>query len=200
MNPSKPSGQAELRRLFQQASTEDGQEYEVAEGLFCGHGDDALKFLDALEPRSHDPLEPVLIEALRKWLQGEDKVFDLALALPDNLEELQRGSPNPEPNPVEIASRLARYYQGRPALYLAVRLAKQKSWPVWKVEGLLLYLKRQLDPQTLPAILRFALGCRHKGLRSLALDAVKAFPAELTQAATEAESRYRLERSEEGDS
>lgn len=139
----------DLNEALRAALTSTDAAYLAAEQTLFAAPRDAARALERAAPA--DPiaatLARVLQDAAERPLDGLDPYLDIQAAS-------ARGTPVPEPVPETVASLLRFRFGAGLDPFLAWRLAKQPSLPLWRALSFVRYLAADRDPDALPALVR----------------------------------------------
>jgi hypothetical protein len=134
----------------------------------------AIADADVLET-DRDPALITFGAVLHGARAGLAETFAGVFPFLDNIEDTLRGMPISAPTPSMVAGMLEHRYQGNVSAFLAWRLVKQPSLPLWRAMTILLYCEHQHDPAALPALVRFLSTTTNDELFALARRCVRAY-------------------------
>lgn len=140
----------DLNDILHAALTSADDAYLAAERTLLATPRDAARALGRAAPA--DPAAAtfarVLADATELPLDAVDPYLDIQAAN-------ARGTPVPEPVAETVASLLRYRFGAGLDPFLAWRLAKQPSLPLWRALSFLRYIAVGRDPDALPALVRF---------------------------------------------
>lgn len=168
-----------------------GADYLAAEQALRGDPRGARPELEAAA-RSEEAVTRLIGEVLLAWLGPEGADFDLALAYLDGLPARVARTPLPVPSPLGAASYLERYFRGRVARLLTLRLIKEPEWADWRAFAVILYLQQSRDPGTVPGLVRFAAETPSSARAEAAIEALEAIDGPGLAVSLDAERQHRL--------
>lgn len=176
--------------LFENCVQSQGSAFDAAEQTFVRLGVPALPYLRAQIRSNPDPMARQIALVLFQAIGGRLQIFRGAMKHLEQAEGGNAGTPRSAPRSDCIAASLEIEFASRPAAYLAVHLAKNPSWPEWKVASVSHYLSAVNSPQALPAVVRFAATNAKKHYANLAQLALSGNSAEAVEKANRNERKF----------
>ena len=162
-----------MEEVFRTAITSVGEDYLEAEQALRAGGADALMAMQQ-GLGDGDPIAPLLVQVLTRWIEQNPPEYQAALDYLDFLPQKLARTPIPKPSPSGVAAYLTKHFAGNVTDVLALRLIKAIEWPHWRVAGVLLYFQEHKDPQITAALIRFAGQASDRDWRNLAIETIRA--------------------------
>lgn len=179
-----------LSELFADVTRLEGEEYLEREARLTSAGQAAIAFLLDRSEHEVEPLRAFIANTLTEWISLPElwALYDRVMESLDLYEHKAEKSPLGSPRPDIVAREITIIAGARLTRMLALRMLKDRSWPSWKVRGVLAYLVDHHDAATLLPIQIYAATTRNRALRGEARTAAQRIAAAMAERAPESPS------------
>lgn len=162
-----------FERLFERALATSDEAYLWAESQLRERIPEQAAALR--ESLAHDdPLGQLMAKVMLDWSEAQSETFEKADKYLDVLPAYFRRTAALQPPVRGVEQTLTAAFGPRLSEFLALRLAKQRTWPNWRVMSTLAYLDRHKNPATTVALIRFAAQTAQPAWRTAAVEVLRA--------------------------